>query len=119
MNSKRVLANFLNHLPSIPNEVIGEEDRVCSICWESYGSDGSATSNVSYTDLIRSSASTSCVALVKTCPFAQNENRSMSDIIVKTEICVEHEALGQTYTHYQRRDQDRISTYKDNDNMLF
>ena len=117
IGSRRTLTYCLNHLPSIPNNLIQKEDRICSICWEAYGSDASATSNVSYPGGIRSSASTSCVALGEACPFAQNENRSTSDIIVKTEICVEREVLAETSTHYGRCDPDDISASSQDDDM--
>ena len=117
MSSRRALKTFLNHLPSIPNDLLRKEDRVCGICWEPYASDASAFLSALDPDGIISSASTSRVTLVETCPFAENESFSMSDIIVKTDICVEHEVLAETYTRYRMCDRDQVSSSKDNDEM--
>ena len=109
------MTTFLNNLPSIPNDLFRGEDRVCNICWEPYASDAPASSSALDPDEIRSSALTSRVTLVEACTFAKNESFSMSGIMVKTDICVEHEVLAETYTRSRMCDRDQVSSSKGDD----
>lgn len=117
VDSRSTLTNFLNHLPSIPNHLIKEGDRICSICWEPYSSDASGTSSIPYPNGIRSSASKSCATLITNCPFPEDKNLSTSDILVKTEIWVERELLAETYTRYLMCDRDGVPVFKDDGAM--
>lgn len=113
ISSQGALTYFLSCLLPIPIEQIEEGQRTCGICWETYDAD--ASTPFSSPASANPPAWASSYSLVASSPPFENETSSMNDIVVNTEIRVEHEVLVETYTHDQRYWRDEDAGFGDND----